>query len=435
MSSVIYYLKKIYNKNKQSTPMRFFLNSRSSDLMFFYTNVTTNGVLIDDISNNLLTNYIKAKKTKNALSRFVYLCKVKKAKKSVQYDLYFNSLDIIKPHQKIELFLNNTIYYFRLSDIINIWVSCLTKCENMFCSPIKIKNPYTNIEFDYSSLHNIYQSLLCSHFQIPKWIVLFYECDFDLVKFSYDNYPTLKELAINDFMVNGSLYEKYENICNMMHEYRTFLNYTTLQTPLTIREKRKIVEKLSPYLKNYLFGEYSCHPLKRKRCKNLAKRGLKNYFNDNNDIQTYRQLPISLLSPSLSEWSGESRLSRRITEILNESRSSTTSMPPPPPPPQTLERSTVRLNTREINRENNENTNNNVNSRNEISPPRLQLEPNRTPNRIGNYRNGSLFNLNLNQINSTNSNPFRPSFTLNRTPRRRGSNLTNSNFNMRMFNR
>ena len=113
---------------------------------------------------------------------------------------------------------------------------------------------------------------------------------------------------------------------------------------------------------------------------------------------------------------------------------------PPPPPPQRQERSTVRLNTteinREVNRENNENINNNVNLRNEISPPRLQLEPNRSISRIGNHRNGSLFNLNLNHINTTNSNPFRPSFTLNRTPRRGGTNnITNSNFNMRMFNR
>lgn len=432
MSNVVYYLKKIYNKNQELIPIRIFLNTRNSDIMMYYKNVINNGDTINDISNNLLNNYIKAKKTKNALTRFIYLYKIKKAKQSVKYDLFFNTLDIIKPYQKIELFLNDTIYYFRLSDIINIWVGCLTKCENMFCTPIKIKNPYTNIEFNNCSLHNIYQSLLCSKFQIPIWITLFFQSDFDLTKFSYDNYPALKELAIEDFMKNGSIFEKYENISNMMHEYRVYLNYTVLQPPITFVEKRKIVKYLTPYLKNYLFGEYSCHPLKRKRCKNKAKRGLKTYFNNNNDIQTYRQLPLGLLSPRLNEWSGEARLSRRITQILNQSSSE--NMPPPPPPP-IIETSTVQLNATEINSEPTETI---EAPRTEApSPPLLELQQNRAVPRIGNHRNGSLFNLNLNRANTT-TDPFTPSFTLNRTPRRNESNSTRTNtnnFNMRMFNR
>ena len=40
-------------------------------------NVINNGDTINDISNNLLNNYIKAKKTKNALARFIYLYKIK----------------------------------------------------------------------------------------------------------------------------------------------------------------------------------------------------------------------------------------------------------------------------------------------------------------------------------------------------------------------
>ena len=427
MNNVTYYLKKIYTKNDQLIPIRFFLNSRSSDLMFFFTNICVNGD-IQDISFNLLNNYIKAKKMKNAFNRLAYLYKIKKAKQSVKYDLFFNSLDIIKPYQKMELFLNNTIYYFRLSDIINIWVGCLTKCQNMFCIPIKMKNPYTNIEFDNCSLHNIYQSLLCSRYQIPKWIGLYFDCEFDLTKFSYDNYTILKELAIDDFMKNGSIYEKYENISNMMHEYRVHINYTIIQTPLTLTEKRNIVRKLSPYLKNYLYGEFSCHPLKKKRCKNKAKRGLKHYLDNNDDIQTYRQLPMGLMTPSLSEWSGESRFSRRISQLISTSRE--IDLMPPPPPPPIIETSTVTLNTTE--------TTSNENTEESIANEET-VENNEHPIiHIGNHRNGSIFNLNRNNRTRT-SDPFVPTFTLNRTPRR-NTNTTNSNtttntFNMRMFNR
>ena len=61
MSNIVYYLKKIYTKNEQLIPIRFFLNSRSSDLMFFFTSICVDGD-IQDISYNLLNNYIKAKK-------------------------------------------------------------------------------------------------------------------------------------------------------------------------------------------------------------------------------------------------------------------------------------------------------------------------------------------------------------------------------------
>lgn len=269
MSNISYYIKKVYKKHNEPIPAHIFLTKTKNDLMFFYTKVNSDNPLIDRSNRSivLMKNYIKAKKVKNAINRFGYLYKLKKAKRSVKYDLFFNDLDIIKDHQKIELFSNNTIYYFRLSDIVSIWIGCLTKCENMFCSPIKMKNPYTNIEFSDHNLYNIYLSLLYSNFHIPKWITLFFEAEFELERFAYDNYALLKDVAIDDFIANGSTYEKFENILNMMHEYREYLNYIILRTPYTFREKLNIVLKLSPYLKNYLYGEYCCHPLKKKGVK------------------------------------------------------------------------------------------------------------------------------------------------------------------------
>ena len=472
MSNISYYIKKVYRKNNETIPAHIFLTKTKNDLMFFYTKVNSDNPLIDrsNRSITLMNNYIKAKKVKNAINRFAYLYKLKKAKRSVKYDLFFNDLTIIKDNQKIELFSNDTIYYFRLSDIISIWVGCLTKCENMFCSPIKMKNPYTNIEFSNHNLYNIYLSLLYSHFHIPKWITLFFEAEFDLERFAYDNYALLKNVAIDDFIVNGSTYEKFENILNMMHEYREYLNYIILRTPFTFREKSKIVIKLTPYLKNYLYGEYCCHPLEKKRCKNKAKRGLKRYFESNDDISYYRERPIRM-----SEWSAESSLSSRISRILTRS-SGELNTPSIMPPPLSLSSiveeqnsgisnrtSTPIVSSRNTNINNNtdnntdNNTNNNTDNNtdnNVIRPLRIgeRREARRRPissvvpevhtntsnsnqpvlNSV-NYRNGSLFNINLNSRRT--SDPFTPSFTLNRTPNSRNTrNNNNNNFNMRMFN-
>ena len=144
--------------------------------------------------------------------------------------------------------------------------------------------------------------------------------------------------------------------------------------------------------------------------------------------------PIGLMSSSLSEWTGESRLSRRISQILTTSRD--VNLMPPPPPPPVMERSTITLNTTEIiSAEENSSstlptTNDNVESNEtQTSTPAI---------RIGDHRNGSLFNLNLNRNTTTSTDPFVPTFTLNRTPRRNNTTNANTNqntFNMRMFNR
>lgn len=441
MSNISYYIKKIYNINNQSIPSNIFLNRAKNDLMFFYTKVHVDNKLLENDSyvSTLLANYIKAKKTKNAFNRLCYLYKLKKAKKSVKYDLFFNDLSIIKPHQQIELYLNNTIYYFRLSDIVSIWVGCLSKCENMFCSPIKIKNPYTNIEFSTHDLYNIYISLIHSNFHIPKLIMLFFEAEFDLNKFTYDNYTILKDIAIGDFMENGSIYEKFENILNMMHEYREYLNYIVIRTPFTFREKSNIVKTLSPFLKNYLHGEYSCHPLKKKRCKNKAKRGLKCFFEENDDIPFYRERPIRL-----SNWDVESDLSSRISRILTRSNRelnvpNISSMPPP------LSLSSSVLNSGNTNTDTPRNLNISIREASASSasndvPSTTETNRQTNVNTHANtsvlnnisHRNGSIFNTNSN--NRAERDPFTPSFTLIRSPTRR-HNSNRSNFNMRMFNR
>jgi hypothetical protein len=450
-NTVMYYLKNEYIKKGKVPPACCFLNSLSGDLMFFYTHITINGTL-DMVDKELLETYVIAKKRKNALNRFAYICKIKRAKHSATTDLFFNSLDIIKPYQRIELYSNNTIYYFRLSDIINMLVSCLTKCENMFCTPIKMKNPYTNIEFTSTNLHNIYQTLLCSQFQIPVWITLFFEAEFNIDVFSYKNYTLLKELAIDDFMINGSVYEKFENIINMTHEYREYINYITIKTPITFTEKHRIVKKLSPFLKNYLFGEYSCHPLQKKRCKNQARRGLKRYFDENGDIQIYRPLPIGF-DNRLNEIISRTGPSSRRPSIFNTPNSNINiSLPPLPPPlppnppsplPPIIETNIVSLNPTETVNE----TSNDSNQVTIARAPPVITPTREVPQSVGNHRSGSLFNLNLNRRNSV-IDPFLPTFTLNRTPRRQGNtnvstrtnastrtNRTSNSFNMRMFNR
>ena len=42
-----------------------------------------------------------------------------------------------------------------ISDLINMWVKCLTHHNNMFISILKLKNPYTNKVIKRHNLYNI----------------------------------------------------------------------------------------------------------------------------------------------------------------------------------------------------------------------------------------------------------------------------------------
>ena len=78
MSNISYYIKKVYNKNNQIIPINIFLTKAKSDMIFFYTKCTINGEVMPDDNNYeriLMSNYIKAKKTKNAMNRLSYLYK------------------------------------------------------------------------------------------------------------------------------------------------------------------------------------------------------------------------------------------------------------------------------------------------------------------------------------------------------------------------
>ena len=77
-------------------------------------------------------------------------------------DLYFNPLNKYPKNQLVKLIINNTIYNFRISNLINMWLDSLTKQENLFCKPIELKNPYTNLPFNKHNLYNIF-SLFIFH--------------------------------------------------------------------------------------------------------------------------------------------------------------------------------------------------------------------------------------------------------------------------------
>jgi hypothetical protein len=270
----------------------------------------------DDQKNIIKNSYITAKNIKNKL---IYLVKIWKWKKSIKYnidtDLYLNKLDIFSKKYKITLLENNTRYEFRLSDLVNYWIESLNNNQGLFSKPLLLKNPHTNLIFSRYNLYNIYFKLLDSGFIIPIIITNFFYSNMNEKKFSYDYYHILKENTIYNFIESNLIYEQWEQLLNMLHDFRKDIDYITFTNTISYTTKKNIWKKIKNIITHYLNYKYSCNPLLSRDSKKKTKIMLKEYIENNPDFGYTRYIEVMRYVP------------------YNERRTRTIQPPPPPPPP------------------------------------------------------------------------------------------------------
>ncbi len=280
-----------YHNNKHLT---FFLNFHNninvSDIEFFKYYIS-NIHEFDPYffnSSHIIKLYYKSKFIKNSLKLLIRLWKFKK--KNIKYDhdvdLYFNPLSDLKSYLKINILQNNTIYKFRISDLINLWVDNLSHTENLFCKPLALKNPYTNISFKKYNLYNIYFSIYYSSYNVPEIIYRFFKCGMNMDLYMLSYYPIIKEHAIDNYFDNSTISEQYEFICNMITSMNNAIPEKFFYVPdnPAYNRKRYFVRELKPYLKFYLRGTYSCNPLRKKMAYDRCVELIQIYDKANPDI-------------------------------------------------------------------------------------------------------------------------------------------------------
>ena len=237
---------KFFYDNENTKP--FFTMAKYSigtHVEFFYSDIIENEFIVNGISDTDIENelnkyvdlYCYAKKTYNTLKNFVKRIRLKKFVKiyEMDTDLLFNKLSMFPVDQKIELLENNTLYVFRLSDLINIINDSLTLSDGLFPMPKKVKNPYTNLNFTECNLYNIYFALLESKFHIPILINLFFNCEFNLTIFINKFYPYLKDLSIMKYVKEGSPINKYEYLENLFFDFRKEINWVYIPRKESLR--------------------------------------------------------------------------------------------------------------------------------------------------------------------------------------------------------
>ena len=259
----------------------------------FYIN---NNALFDENEQNTMINvYIKSKNIKKILKKYIHRKNIQKYKKSeVDHDLYFSPLSNYPKKQLVEIIENETIYTFRISNLINIWIDALSKQENLFAKPIKLKNPYTNLPFLKHNLYNIFFAIKDSGFYIPELIYCFFQSNFNLDNFIFNHYPIVKEHIIKNFINNSSSHELYESIHNMLHKYKNDLGGVYLPDYASYSRKKRVIKDFGKFLSTYLISEYSCNPLKKRIMNDKIKTDLKKFI-DENEIYYLRREPVFTL--------------------------------------------------------------------------------------------------------------------------------------------
>ena len=219
-------------------------------------------------------------------------------------DLCLKPLDSFPESQKITLIHFEKKYVFRLTDLMNIWIRALTKNDGFSPSPRYPFNPYINRPFRKHHLYNIFLKLMDSHFIIPNLIQSFFKLNMNLTKFELQNYPILKDYAIDYYLKETDANTLFLDVIHMIETFKIELQYAYIDTRLPDDTAKEVVGIMKPYLRDFFIGLLSCNTLKKELSRSSALNGLRCFFQRFPLFGTLRYhnipIPTSLLLSSSS---------------------------------------------------------------------------------------------------------------------------------------
>ena len=248
MSFILYFIRNLINQgNYPNRVILYFVSfdiQKSSNMSNFKHFIIKNHFIDTELKNSLKEIFYLFQKHYRTLCRFAYHCKIKRARhSSASSDLRSNPLSSFPSHQKIQLLENDTIYHFRLSDLIMMWKSALTNASYMHPAPKMLNNPYTNMPFKKHNLYNIFFKIHCSDLHCPFYILELFKLNFNMLAFKIEFYTYLKECALRDFSNHGDVQMLFEDVVNMFAEYKVILKSANIDRHGNDTYKKNVVNK------------------------------------------------------------------------------------------------------------------------------------------------------------------------------------------------
>ena len=246
--NIIYDGNKIINKSFA----RFLIEDNNYPIISL-KNYLNNNFLLEDTRKELYNLFFKLQKNYYLLNRFVRKIKIKYLKVfDIKFDLYMNPLENYNTKYKIKLVENNTVYEFKISDLLNIINDSITNCcVELFPEVKEIKNPFTNLPFSLSNLYNIYFKIKESNYIMPPLLTKLFCCNFDYTLYTINNHSEIRDEGILNFYKNASEEELYEKIRAMFKLCKLINKNFNIDEEYP---RNEIIKIFKPFLKHFLFA-------------------------------------------------------------------------------------------------------------------------------------------------------------------------------------
>jgi len=245
--------------------------------------------------DNMWEIYFKTHRAYTAFATFAKLWRLKHAVVQVSDDLCMNPITI-QSGRSISIFQNNSIYYFSISDLINICTAALIHSPGFFSDPHTPRNPYINLPFTNAIMYKIYDSVRKSNYRMPVLLHLYYLCDFDINRFYLTHEATVRSEYINNFVKTGDTDELSIYVDEMLDKFST-------RPRLNIHNEfpqEILLDIMRPFLRLYFIHRFSLSVTEDKyRSYYILKYKLKKFvefnpaFGRKRMIRSYNGRPFS----------------------------------------------------------------------------------------------------------------------------------------------
>ena len=213
-----------------------------------------------------------------ALARFANVIRYKNAKCVVDFDMGLN--EISKNTKGVMcIYEKNYIYLFKIHDLIHIFNAALTNSDLFFSNTLTVKNPFSNLPFNKSTLYNIYFFIRFNTFIVPSLIHHYFLLHFNLKKFESKFEHIIREKEIQRYINTSSPETLFPIVVTMLHQF--FLRYRLKFNIHPDFPKNTLVLIMKRYLLLYYTSLYSLIKSQESRAFRRLNRGLLEFFDFN----------------------------------------------------------------------------------------------------------------------------------------------------------
>ena len=269
--------------------------------------------IINDFQNNPFVSIEKKKEIFNffslaqkAVLGFSKLSQIVKMRKCRHYesecDLCLEPLSTLNPKFIVPIIQRNTLYKFRVHDLIRLIQNGLVYAPELFSEPQLAKNPYTNLPFSVTELYNIYFHILKANMKVPILFKIYFLSNFDMTTLLDKYESVLRDESIKCNLKEMDNYDKYDEIMDMVDKYKRVMSSICIHTDFS---QDKVVERFDHTLIHFMYSKYSYNPAFKLKHKNIVINLLKKVNSETpafgRQIVRLRRNPIwNNITPSIS---------------------------------------------------------------------------------------------------------------------------------------